>query len=146
MAKAFQIEVRGLKQLQDKFKRLPKEIQEDIAEELRTGAALIEQDAKTLAPRNKAGNGGTLVQSINSLGSGLSWRVIAKAKYSPYVEFGTGSRVRVPSGVQSYAAQFKGSGRRKNNSLAQPFLFPALFKNKPLIYRNIREALNRTLK
>lgn len=47
-------------------------------------------------------------------------------RYAPYVEFGTGSMVIVPTDLKSYAMQFKGAGIRKVNNRAQPFFFPAV--------------------
>ena len=47
-------------------------------------------------------------------------------KYAPYVEFGTGSKVVVPSDLKDYAIQFKGSGKRNISQRAQPYFFPAV--------------------
>lgn len=48
--------------------------------------------------------------------------------YAPFVEFGTGGEVDVPSGWEQLAMQFKGGGARTVNLPARPFLIPA-FKN-----------------
>lgn len=63
-------------------------------------------------------------------------------EYSPYVEFGTGTMVDVPAGLESYAMQFKGKGVKKVNLPARPYLFPAFFKNKERLLRNITRIFN----
>lgn len=47
------------------------------------------------------------------------------AEYAPFVEFGTGGEVDVPSGWEDFAIQFKGKGVRTINAPARPFLIPA---------------------
>ena len=41
--------------------------------------------------------------------NGLTGRVVVDASYAPYVEFGTGGKVSVPSGYESFAMQYKGN-------------------------------------
>ena len=50
----------------------------------------------------------------------------AMVRYAPYVEFGTGSKVIVPTDVMNYAQQFRGAGKRKVNNRAKPYFFPAV--------------------
>ena len=59
------------------------------------------------------------------------------APYAPYVEFGTGSNVRIPEGFGAYAMQFfvNGKGRMK----AQPYLIPAFINNKKIFLRDMRK-------
>ena len=57
----------------------------------------------------------------------------SKAKYSPYVEFGTGRMVKLDDLTKlgfpkSYAAQFKGKGIREVNLPARPFFFVSVRK------------------
>jgi len=59
-------------------------------------------------------------------------------EYGPYVEFGTGTMVDVPEGLESYAMQFKGKGLRKVNLPARPFLFPAFFRNRQRLLNRIK--------
>lgn len=78
-------------------------------------------DAKRFAPVDKGG----LRSGIRPYNKGLSGEVVASKEYSPYQEFGTGTKVNVPSELTDYAMQFKGRGLRKVNMKAQPFLYPA---------------------
>lgn len=65
------------------------------------------------------------------------------AKYAPFIEFGTGTFVDVPQGLEEYALQFKGKGIRQVNLPARPFFFPAVFKNRQKFIENVKNALNR---
>lgn len=50
--------------------------------------------------------------------------VYSPALYSPYMEWGTITKVNVPSSLQSYALQFKGRGIRKRGGVnPRPFFF-----------------------
>jgi hypothetical protein len=142
MAKAFNVDIKGLKQLQAKFASLPKRVREEVSEELRSTAQNIVGDAKKnfrSQVNTRSGNG---YNRIYFNGKDLNFSVFGQAKYAPYLEFGTGKNVRVPSGLESYAAQFKGRGQRKNNIKARPHLFPAFFKYKATAFRNIQRVLN----
>lgn len=65
--------------------------------------------------------------------SGFGGSVRVRAKYGPYKEFGTGTKVFKQYGefyapdpeIRKYAAQFRGRGIRKVNMEAKPYLFPA---------------------
>ena len=43
--------------------------------------------------------------------------------YAPYVEFGTGTKVDVPTGLEAYALQFKSPNEHNVNLPARPYLF-----------------------
>ena len=68
---------------------------------------------------------GELQQSIRQGmdNEGLVQTVGTNVEYAPYVEFGTGTEVDVPSGLEDYAIQFKGSGIKEVNLPARPYLF-----------------------
>lgn len=62
--------------------------------------------------------------TVNRLGQ-LSYEVVSSMMYSPYVEFGTITHVKVPTGLESYALQFKGRGIKKTGGMyPRPFFFP----------------------
>jgi HK97 gp10 family phage protein len=70
-------------------------------------AESIVADAKIRAPVNY----GQLRQSIGNTTARVGFNrsfVFANAPYSPFVEFGTGARVKVPKGFEQLASQFKG--------------------------------------
>jgi hypothetical protein len=73
----------------------------------------------------------------------LSGKVIARAHYAPYREFGTGNLVKVPAGYANYAMQFKGRGIRQVNSKATPYLIPSITEEQPRFEGNIKNILSK---
>ena len=62
--------------------------------------------AKKLAPKNL----GNLRNSIVAKKvDDLNWELLASEIYAPFVEFGTGGKVDIPKGFESFAQQFKDS-------------------------------------
>lgn len=62
--------------------------------------------------------------TVSRLGQ-LSYEVVSSARYSAYNEFGTITHVKVPSGLEAYAMQFKGRGIKKTGGMyPRPFFFP----------------------
>lgn len=98
------IDDRSLQKVFRNLKRYQKGVQDQVKKELLYTAVDIERDAKLSA----AVDTGRLRSSIGrkSFKSGLTQRIGTNVKYAPFVEFGT---VR---------------------QRAQPFLYPALEKNK----------------
>ena len=66
--------------------------------------------------------------------------VFVGANYAPYVEFGTGTEVEVPSELTQFAKQFKGKGKKKVNLPARPF-FILRFINNELNYQKTLKNL-----
>ena len=102
----FGLYLTGLPNLMSRLKTIEDNLTKGVAEEISASTLKIERDAKRNAPVNF----GTLRRSIHaeSAISGLTGRVIVDASYAPYVEFGTGGKVSVPSGYEAFALQFKG--------------------------------------
>jgi HK97 gp10 family phage protein len=70
----------------------------------------------------------------------------ANAPYSAYVEFGTGGKVRIPSGFEELASRYKGKGIREVNINPQPFFIPAYLQNIPIYQKKLVTALARETK
>ena len=92
-----------------KFDKYGKKVQAEIKDEVGASALKIQSDAKKLAPVNL----GTLRNTIYLVEQSVSqtkfmFSVGASAKYAPFIEFGTGGKVSIPTGYESYASQFKG--------------------------------------
>jgi len=122
-----------LSKLNKKLDKLRAFESQKVSNELgKTGLEIVRL-AKRAAPVDK----GTLRQSISAQKSGKTINIVANAKYSPYVEFGTGGRVDLDDMLRlgippSYAAQFKGKGIRDVNLPPRPFFFSSArvgFKN-----------------
>lgn len=145
MAKA---ELKGLQELLKKFKTLDKEIVKNVDDLIEGSAQEIEIDAKVAAPVNKLKSGGSLRQGIKAepiQGEKLGYRVVAKEKYSAFMEFGTGGKVKVPAELKDIAIQFKGKGIREVNIQPRPFLYPAFVKHRKILIKDLKDYL-KTLK
>jgi HK97 gp10 family phage protein len=94
---------------------------------------------------------GTLKQSIQSTPvkqtkTKVSGGVEVGADYAPYVEFGTGTKVKVPSELQKFAKEFKGKGKKEVNLRARPFFYPEFFKQRTELPKAIEKTLQTLLK
>ena len=103
MAKKFK--VKGLSELKLRITNKTDEVRKGMASMLVSRAALIEYEAKRNAPVNL----GHLRQNIHSEYKDGVASVSANADYSPFVEFGTGTKVEVPNGFESLANKLRGS-------------------------------------
>jgi HK97 gp10 family phage protein len=131
--------ISGLKELEKKLSKLGKEVEEGTANEINASALTIQRNAK----RNVVVDNGFLRNSISLEPiSKLTYSVEAKAKYAPYVEFGTGGLVEIPNGYQEFAALFKGRGIRKVNLRARPFLIPAFETEIPQLMKRLNKLFN----
>ena len=129
----------GLKDLQDKLDKLSKQSKEEVANEINASALTIQRNAK----RNVVVDNGFLRNSIALLPlSEMTYSVEARAKYAPYVEFGTGGLVDIPVGYEQYAAIFRGKGIRKVNLRARPFLIPAFENEVPQLFKRLKKIFN----
>ena len=129
----------GIKAIQDKLNELSKESQQGLANEINNSAINIQRNAKrNVVVDNGFLRGSIALEPINE----LTYTVEAKAKYAPYVEFGTGGLVDIPAGYEQYAAIFKGKGIRKVNLRARPFLIPAFENEVPQLMKRLKEMFN----
>ena len=99
---------------------------EKVKQEIAFTALEVLNEAKSNTPIDTGilrGSG-----SMDVKDNGLSATVSFSAEYAPFVEFGTGGEVQVPSGWEDFAIQFKGKGIRVVNAPARPYLIPAFEK------------------
>ena len=137
-------EIKGLNKLLKKFETLDKEIIKNVEGTIEGAAQDIEVDAKVAAPVDF----GKLRQGIKAqpiAGKEMGYRVVAKEKYSAFMEFGTGGRVKVPTELKEVAIQFKGKGIREVNIQPRPFLYPAFVKHRKILIKDLKDYL-KTLK
>jgi HK97 gp10 family phage protein len=135
-------DLQGMEKLYKKFQSLDKTAKQDVKNEFNASALKIEQNAKRVVVVDN----GFLRNSIylKEIGGNdkFVFTVGARAKYAPYVEFGTGGLVSVPQGYEQLAAYFKGRGIRKINLRARPFLIPAFEQEKPKLIERLKKLLN----
>lgn len=128
------------------FDKYDKLTQRRIGDQVEKSAIIIEHKAKGRAPVNKrTGVGARLRTSIERRvnKSRLSASVGTNVHYAPYVEFGTGTLVKVPSDLREYAIQFKGAGIRQVNRRAIPYLFNSVAEERDNYNEGIKKALNK---
>lgn len=104
----------------------------------------IESEAASNVPVDT----GALKQSIQSqpikvTKNQITGGVEVGADYAPYVEFGTGTRVKVPSELNAFAAQFKGDGIKEVNLPARPFFYPEVYRQQRELPNNIERTLTK---
>lgn len=123
MAQTFTVNITGVDEAVAKMRSYQFAKLEAVKTVVNETAIKVQRGAKQRCPVDT----GRLRASIamEPFKGGLTIDVGTKVKYAPYVEFGTGSKVRVPSGAESTAAQFKGKNPANPGQKAQPFLYPA---------------------
>lgn len=131
-------EAKGLKELLSGLDKVADNVVKGLDQEMGASAKQIARDAKRNAPKNM----GDLANSISDDRKGeLNYEIVAQKFFAPFVEFGTGTKVDVPPGLEEYAMQFyRGPGV---NLPAHPFLFPAYEEErKKLVDRLKKDLLN----
>lgn len=97
--------VKGINQVLKQLRKQGKDIERIIDAETQAIAFQIEKDAKTRAPKNF----GKLAQSISTLKVEQSiYKITVNELYGGYMEFGTGTKVRVPAEFKDISASLKG--------------------------------------
>lgn len=134
--------VKGLEKLISNLKKLGDEANRKVGQVVKANAEDLEATAKSLAPVDL----GKLRQSIKSFKDGeLTYKVMANATgnapYAAFMEFGTGGKVEVPSELKEIASQFRGKGERKVDIKPQPYMYPALVKQRRIFIEDIEQLL-----
>lgn len=98
------ITILGFAPLAARLKKLTKAVTIEFDAELGAGADSVMNLAKRRAPVYE----GKLRNSIESdTNTPFLKKVTANQFYAPFIEFGTKKKVKVPSGLETYASQFK---------------------------------------
>lgn len=99
---------KGIRETIAKLQGFGKDVEKQINADIEATAIQIEGDAKKLAPKNF----GKLAQSISHLKvKNLTWKVTVNEIYGAYMEFGTGTKVKVPAEFAKMAKTFQGKGK-----------------------------------
>ncbi|RYF09315.1 MAG: HK97 gp10 family phage protein [Flavobacteriales bacterium] len=139
----FTIRVEGLQEINKILSQL-----EDKAESVKdvlneSALAVLDKAKSNLAGTPFAESVGGIMQSgfVETSGNGMEVEVGFNKHYSPYIEYGTGSKVDVPAGFENYALQFIGKGIREVNIKPHPYFHPALNDELKTLRRNLRNLL-----
>jgi HK97 gp10 family phage protein len=136
---AFGLNLTGIKELENALKSIDKHLRQEVGNEINASAINIQNSAKRLAPvdlgflRNQI--------ALNPIND-LTFEVVARAKYSAYIEFGTGGQVSIPAGFEDLAILFKGRGVKTVNIRPQPFLIPSYEIEKPKLIQRLKKLLD----
>jgi HK97 gp10 family phage protein len=138
------IQLNGFDQLQERLKKAPEFLLQEIEAEFVDAAQGIAQEAKQRAPVNYGILKNLIIAGLpQKQGNLTSIRVSALANYSAFVEFGTGTKVDVPTepeGLPEYALQFKGTHEIPGMH-ARPYFFPSVLRQKPIIISRLKKIL-----
>lgn len=127
----------GFKEFVNKLNNLPREIRDEADAHVEDAGLEWEERAKNDAPVDT----GFLRQNISAVRTGdMQSEVTSRMDYSPYVEWGTGTRVSVPADLSKYAAQFKGK-----KAVVGRYPKPFFFIQRPFVERKLIESLKRML-
>ena len=97
--------IKGLTKVLKDLERFGDEAKTKVDTVTKVASMDIVADAKSFAPKNN----GKLAQSIvYTKIADADYKVVVNSPYGAYVEFGTGSKVQVPTELQGIASQFKG--------------------------------------
>lgn len=129
--------VQNLDRLINKLTKLQKSV--NLTEPLTKACLLVENDAKINAPVDT----GMLRNSISHRIEGDTGIIGTNQEYAPYVEFGTGVFAAAGDGRQERWSYMDAEGNWHTTigQHPQPFLEPALKKNKKKITRLFEEYL-----
>lgn len=103
--------IKGIQQTISELRKFGKDISNEINLETEATAFKIQKDAKTLAPKNfaKLAQSISVFQPISARGKSITtYGVTVNEYYGAYMEFGTGTKVKVPTEFKSIADSFKG--------------------------------------
>lgn len=163
------VQLKGFKELQDRINKAAKELPGEVDAELFLAVERMRDGAVNDAPADQ----GLLREGIQNVKNGeLSHSLVSNAIYSAYQEFGTGSKVSIPAGLEEIAVQAKGGhisslsakdaiyAWAKRNGIEQrlwwpifisimvkgitphPFFFKQLEAVQPELLKNIENILN----
>ena len=97
--------IKGLTKVLKDLEKFGDEAKKEVDTITKVTSMDIVADAKAFAPKNN----GKLAQSIVFTKVGeADYKVVVNSPYGAYVEFGTGSKVKIPTELQAVASQFKG--------------------------------------
>ena len=99
------MEIKGVNTVIANLRKYGKEAEKDIQGVTEQVARNIEKNAKQSAPANYGKLGQSIITEKVNL---TTYKVVVNAPYGAYMEFGTGTKVNVPSELASVAKQFKG--------------------------------------
>ena len=138
---ASEMNVFGIDKLITELKNYSEKVNNDINNSVKAAALNVETKAKMDCPVDM----GILRSSINTRpikdDEGYGYEVFTPLEYAPYVEFGTGTRVSIPTGYEEYAEQFWSRNTEWAGMNAQPYLIPNFEMEKANLMANLKKIV-----
>lgn len=151
MAK-YGIRLEGMQRMTARIEGLRGEVEDILAEEIEASAEAIELQAKQNAPDVIQTAYGGVEDEPGQIRSSLrAWKVsklewhVGMSRTGPindlagFLEWGTGKYIEIPAGLEAYAMMWYVNGR--GTILPQPFLFPAVEKERKRLVENLKKDL-----
>jgi phage gpG-like protein len=140
MARGFTVQLEGLEKEIARLKKQGIQVEDEVDAEVQDAALYTELRASQRVPVDT----GALRASIsNKKIAKMNYEIVAQKNYAAYIEFGTGGLVDIPSGLEAYAAQFKGKGIKKVNLPARPYLFNSFVEAKAKLMKELQRILKK---
>ncbi|WP_316817285.1 HK97 gp10 family phage protein [Pedobacter nyackensis] len=142
----FNIRINGLDRSLDNLAKLAKHNESAVKQAIAETAINIERKAKeNLAATGFIDSVGGIAQSgyILYRADRMGAEVGFNKHYAPYIEYGTGQNVDVPSGFEDYAWNFKGDDKRLVNIKPSPYFHPALKSELENLKRKLQNSLKK---
>lgn len=105
------VEIRGSAHFSDLLSHITETAQDQIDEEVSLSAIEVRNKAIRNITKQGIVDQGFLRASMNIVNQGRDYYVMNTAYYSPFIEFGTGIQVHVPSEWTAYAKTFQNTSR-----------------------------------
>ena len=113
------VSLSGIKGLEKALKGKSEALVKNVSNEIQASVIKINNEQKTTAPIAYGALKSSLTWAKNAP---LEFELVSRgagSSYAPYVEFGTGSKVSIPQGLESVAAAYKGGGGTFSQMIAE---------------------------
>lgn len=135
------LELQGLKGLQDAIDRKITDLTDAVDREIGASMYEINAEQKRRAPVDM----GLLRSSLNVVKvAPLNWQIVSAgpgSNIAPYLEWGTGQYVKIPSALEEEAMQFYING--KGHTRAQPYFYAPFYEKKNGMIDRIKDILSK---
>ena len=138
---ASEINVFGIDKLIGELKNYSEKVYTNIDNAMQESARNVQRQAIMDAPSDMS----TLRRSIEvkpiKEETWSGYEIFSLLPYAPYVEFGTGTRVTIPTGYEEYAEQFWSHNTEWAGMNAQPYLIPNFEMEKSNLMANLKKIV-----
>lgn len=121
MAVRFKIKEKGIRNLSGDISR---EAMDELFDICNAAGKKAKAKAQANAPVYTGLHRSNIIRRTERRKSSVNVLLEGKAPYAPFLEFGTGSHVRIPEGFEDMASEYR--GERPGNMIARPHIIPAM--------------------